>query len=79
MTFTDKTTNIYRLTREQYEKILNDSTTATHKKASNHIKKKINAAGKQVLHNNKVFKRMQANGEKQLLYITKRPQRNFPK
>ena len=63
MTFTDKTTDIYHLTREQYEKILNDPTTTTYKKASNHIKKKINAAGKQVLHNNKVLKRMQANGE----------------
>ena len=41
MTFTDKTTDIYHLTREQYEKILNDPTTATYKKASNHIKKKM--------------------------------------
>ena len=63
MTFEDKTTNIYRLTREEYDKILNDSTTAMCKKASNNIKKKINAAGKQVFLNNKVLKRMQANGE----------------
>ena len=35
MTFADKTTNTYRLTREEYEKILNDSITATYKKASN--------------------------------------------
>ena len=45
MTFADKTTNTYRLTREEYEKILNDSITATYKKANNNIKKKINAAG----------------------------------
>ena len=44
MTFADKTTNIYRLTREEYDKILNDSITATYKKANNNIKKKINAA-----------------------------------
>ena len=44
MTFADKTTNIYRLTREEYGKILNDSVTATYKKANNNIKKKINAA-----------------------------------
>ena len=63
MTFADKTTNIYRLTREEYDKILNDSVTATYKRASNNIKKKINAAGKQVLHNNQVLKRMQTNGK----------------
>ena len=52
MTFADKTTNIYRLTKEEYDKILNDSITATYKKANNNIKKKINATRKQVLSNN---------------------------
>ena len=37
MTFADKTRNIYRLTREEYKKILNDSITATYKKGSNNI------------------------------------------
>ena len=37
MTFADKTTNIYRLTREEYDKILNDSITATYKKANSNI------------------------------------------
>ena len=37
MAFADKTTNIYRLTREEYDKILNDSITATYKKANNNI------------------------------------------
>ena len=63
MIFADKTRNIYRLTREEHETILNDSITVTYKKASNNIKKKINAAGKQVLRNNKVLKRIQTNGE----------------
>ena len=49
MTFADKTTNMYHLTREEYEKLLNDSLTATCKKASSNIQKKINTAGKQVL------------------------------
>ena len=62
MTFADKTTNVYRLTREEYEKILNDSITATYKKANSSIKKKINVVGKQVLCNNKVLKRTQTNG-----------------
>ena len=79
MPFADKTANIYRLTREEYQKILNDSITATYKKANNNIKKKINADGKQVLRNSKVLKRMQNKWGKQLLYITERPQRKFPK
>ena len=78
MTFADKTTNIYRLTREEYDKILNDSITATYKKASNNIKKKINAAGKQVLRNNKVLKRMQTNGENNCFISLKDHKENFP-
>ena len=77
MTFADKTTNIYRLTREEYEKILNDSITTTYKKASNNIKKKINAAGKQVLRNNKVLKRMQTNGETNCFISLKDHKENF--
>ena len=77
MTFADKTTNIYGLTREEYEKILNDSITATYKKASNNIRKKINAAGKQVLRNNKVLKRMQTNGENNCFISLKDHKENF--
>ena len=77
MTFADKTTNVYRLTREEYEKILNDSLTATYKKASNNIKIKINVAGKQVLRNNKVLKRMQANGENNCFISLKDHKENF--
>ena len=77
MTFTNKTTNIYRLTREDYEKIVNDSITATYKNASNNIRKKINAAGKQVLRYNKVLKRMETNGEKNCFISLKDHKENF--
>ena len=77
MTLADKTTNIYRLPREEYEKVLNDSITATYKKASNNIKKKINAAGKQVLRNNKVLKRIQTNGENNCFISLKDHKENF--
>ena len=77
MTFADKTTNVYRLTREEYHKILNDSITARYKKARNNIKKKINAAGKQVLHNNTVLKRMQENGENNCFISPKDHKENF--
>ena len=77
MTFADKTTNIYRLTREEYDKILNDSIPATCKKASNNIKKKINAAGKLVLINNKLLNRMQTNGENNCFISLKDHEENF--
>ena len=73
----DNTTNIYRLTKEEY-KIQNDSITATYKKANNNIKKEISVAGKQVL-SSKRMGRMRTDGGKQLLHITERSQRKFPK
>ena len=76
MKFADKTTNIYRLTRAEYEKILNDSITTTYKKASNNIKK-ISAAGKQVLSNNQVLKRMQTNEENNCSISLKDHKENF--
>lgn len=76
-TFADKTANIYRLTKEEYEKILNDSITATYKKANNNIKKKINADGKQELRNIKVLKRMQKNRENNSFISPKDHKENF--
>ena len=71
MTFGYKTTNIYRLIKEEHDKILNDS------KAINNIKKKINATGKQALRNNKVLKRMQTNVENNCFISLKDHKENF--
>ena len=60
MTVPNKRTDINGLTRKEYDKILNNS--ITYKKASNNLKKKTNAAGKRVLRNKNVLKRMQTNG-----------------
>ena len=65
------------LKRKEYDKILNDSITATCKKANNNIKKKTNAAGKQVLCNIKVLKRMQTNGENNCFISQKDHKENF--
>ena len=77
MTFEDKTTNIYRLIKEEHHKILNDSITAADKKAINNIKKKINATGKHALRNNKVLKRMQTNVENNCFISLKDHKENF--
>ena len=56
---------------------LNDSITATYMKASNSIKKKTNAALRQILRNNKVLKRMQTNGENNCFISLKDRKGNF--
>ena len=43
--FADKTSNIYRLSKEEHEQLLTNAVTSTYKKANNSIKKKINMAG----------------------------------
>ena len=40
MTFAGKTSNMYRLTKEQYDQLIMNSITFTYKKANNNIKNK---------------------------------------
>ena len=76
MTLSDNATKIYRLTRKEYDKILNDSITTRYKKASNNIKKKINATGiwKYFW---KALKKKQANGGINCLISQKDHKENF--
>ena len=46
MTFAGKTNNMYRLSKYQYDMLLNKSVTSTFKKSNNNIKKKINISGR---------------------------------
>ena len=39
MTSADKISNMYRLTKEQYDQLIMNSITSTYKKANNNIKK----------------------------------------
>ena len=45
------TASVMKELTEEHDKMLNDSITATHKNASDNVKKKINANGKQVFRN----------------------------
>ena len=49
MTFADKTNNMYRLSKGQYNTFLNNSITSTYKKSSSNIKKKINISRTNIL------------------------------
>ena len=59
MTFADKTSNMYRLTKEEYDQLIMNSITSTYKKANNNINKQINMAGKNLMRDKEVIKRME--------------------
>ena len=61
MTFTDNTSNMYPLTKEQYDKLIMKSITSTYKKANSNIKKQINKSGKNLMRDKEVIKRMETN------------------
>ena len=83
LTFADKTSNLYKLKKEQYQKMLNDSITTTYKKASDNIHNKINTDGKKLMKDKDVLNRMLTNGKNEC-FITlkdhkppsKRPSKN---
>ena len=60
--FANKTNNMYRLSKNQYNMLLNNSITFIYKKLNNNIKKKINISERAILKNNKVLQRMDING-----------------
>ena len=49
--FADKSSNIYRLTKEKYVKMRRNAITPTYKKANSSINKRINIKGKQIMEN----------------------------
>ena len=62
---------------EEHEKLLTNAVTTDHKKAINSIKKKINIAGKQILKNNEILKRVEINGENNRFFTLKHHKNNF--
>ena len=49
MTFADKSSNMYRLKKEHYDKLMMNSITSTYKKANSNIKNQINKTGKNLI------------------------------
>ena len=77
MIFADKTSNMYRLTKEQYDKLIMNSITSTYKKANSNIKKQINKAGKNLMRDKEVIKRMETNEEGNSFITIKDHKENF--
>ena len=76
-TFTDKTNNVYRLSKDQYNTLLNNSITSPYKKSNSNIKKKINISGGNILKDKKVLRRMDINGESNCFITLKDHKENF--
>ena len=77
MTFADKTSNMYRLTKEDYDQLIMNSITSTYKKANNSIKKQINMTGKNLMRDKEVIKRMETNEEGNRFITIKDHKENF--
>ena len=77
LTFTDKTSNPYKLKKEQYKKMLNHSITTTYKKASDNIHNKINTDGKKLMRDRGTLSRMLANGKNECFITLKDHKPNF--
>ena len=77
MTFADKTSNMYRLTKEEYDQLIMNSITSTYKKANNNIKKQINKAGKNLMRDKEIIKRMETNEEGNSFITIKDHKENF--
>ena len=78
MTPTGKSSNMYRLTKNQYYQLIMNSITSTYKKANNNIKKRrINMSGKNLMRYKEVIKRMETNEEGNSFITIKDHKENF--
>ena len=77
LTFADKTSNLYKLSKEEYNKLLNESITTTYKMVSDKISDKINSEGKALVKNKIVLNRMLTNGKDNCFITLKDHKPNF--
>ena len=77
LTFADKTSNLYILKKEQYQKMLNNSITTTYKKANDNIHNKINTDEKKLMKDKNILNRMLTNGKNECFITLKDHKPNF--
>ena len=77
LTFADKTTNMYKLTKEEHNKLLTDAVTSTYKKAEANVESKIMSEGKELVKNKNVYNRMLTNGKNEAFITLKDHKPNF--
>ena len=77
LTFVDETSNVYKVPKEQHEKLLNNAITTSYKKVSKKTQDQINNQGKNILKNKEAIKRMFVNGEQKCFIKLKYHNPNF--
>ena len=73
----DKTSNMYEVNKEEYEKILTESITKTYKKAGNNTKHQVDSAGKEILKDHSIVDRVDINGRNSCFITFKDHKVNF--
>ena len=77
LVFADKSTNIYKVSREHYEKLLQDNITQTYKKASPGAKRRINKESKQFAKHLGIDDRMECYSDQHAFITLKQHKDNF--
>ena len=77
LTAADKTSNMYRLTKDEHNKLVNNAITATYKKVNSDIKVNINEEGKQIAKKAGVLEKMEINGTSNCFITLKDHNENF--
>ena len=75
--FADKASNIYKIKRDEYNKLNTDTITLTYKKISDKIISKVNADGKKILENKEVVNQMLVNDGNSCFMTLKDHKSNF--
>ena len=77
MTFADKTSNIYRLIKEEHSQLLRNAITSKYKKTNTKINDKINKKEQEILKNKEALSRLDINEESNCFFTLKDHKENF--
>ena len=73
----DKTTNMYKMEKNEYDRILKNSVTSTYKKADPNLKRKIDSEGKELVKEHRIADRLDVNGKNNCFVTLKDHKDNF--
>ena len=79
MTSVDKTSNMYRLTKEEHNKLLQNAIISKNKKTNKKMKDKMNKKGKAILKNKEALQRLDINKKVIAFFTLKDHKENFQK
>ena len=75
--FADKTSNIYQIEKDEYNKLTTDASSLAYKKVSDKFSNKVNANEKKIIENKAVVNRMFVNGSNSCFITLKEHKPNF--